>query len=101
MERFSVSSIDATFLFLAINMFKKTKRTMFIKITKNYDPLTRQGYPERLINVDHIIHVTDLSKVEESQRTRVGVRSRILLSNGEFIDTNYSFEDFLDFLTKR
>ena len=74
---------------------------MFIKITKNYDPLTRQGFPERLINVNHIIHVTDLSKVEEPQRTRVGVRSRILLSNGEFIDTTYSFEDVLGFLMER
>jgi hypothetical protein len=70
---------------------------MFIKINKNYDPLTRQGSAERLINVNHIVHVTDLSKIEEGHRTKSGVKSRILLSNGEYLDTDYSFEEVSKF----
>jgi hypothetical protein len=66
---------------------------MFIKIEDNYNPLTLLGSGHRLINVNHIIHVTDLSKRKDEDKVRVRVESRIYLSTGEYIDTVHSVEE--------
>ena len=34
----------------------------FIKIGKNYNPITLQGEGEKIINTEFIIHVTDWSE---------------------------------------
>ncbi|SDC61609.1 hypothetical protein SAMN04488104_1002181 [Algoriphagus faecimaris] len=66
---------------------------MFIKIEDNYNPLTLQGSDHRLINVNHILHIIDLSKRKDDDKVRVRVESRICLTNGEIIDTVHSVEE--------
>ncbi len=73
---------------------------MFIKIEDNYNPLTLQGSGHRLINVNHILHITDLSKRKDDDKVRVRVESRICLINGEIIDTTYSLDQLAVSLAK-
>lgn len=73
---------------------------MFIKIENNYNPLTLEGSGHRLININHIIHVTDLSKRNNEDKVRARVESRIHLSTGENIDTVHSVEELTEMLMK-
>tara|TARA_R110002020_G_scaffold369536_5_gene581399 strand:- start:387 stop:644 length:258 start_codon:yes stop_codon:yes gene_type:complete len=73
----------------------------FIKIEDNYNPLTLQGSGHRLINVDYIIHITDISKRDSVDNVRARVKSRVLLSTGEHIDTVHSVEDIGNMVKKQ
>lgn len=66
---------------------------MFIQIEDNYNPLTLQGSGNRLININHVVHVTDLSKKKNDDRVRERVKSRVYLTTGENIDTIHSVEE--------
>jgi hypothetical protein len=70
----------------------------FIKIGKNYNPITLQGEGEKIINPEFIIHVTDWSEMEN--KVRAGVKSRIYLSTGEYIDTVESYDGIIEKLEK-
>ena len=67
----------------------------FIKIEKNYNPITTQGEGKKIINVEHIVHVTNLIKVDKADKPKKRVKSRIYLSTGEYIDTVEKYEDII------
>ena len=62
----------------------------FIKIRKTYNPITGQGENDKIINTNHIVHITDWSKMHGKVK---GVKTRIYLSTGLFIDTIEAIED--------
>lgn len=70
----------------------------FIRIGKNYNPITitTQGEGNKIINVEHIVHVTNLIKVDKADKPKKRVHSRIYLSTGEYIDTVDKYEDIIE-----
>ena len=67
----------------------------FIRIGKNYNPITLQGEGNKIINVEHIVHVTNLEKVNKEDKPKKLVKSRIYFSTGEYIDTVEKYEDII------
>lgn len=68
----------------------------FIKIGKNYNPITLQGEGNKIINVEHIVHVTNLIKVDKADKPIKQVQSRIFLSTGDHIDTVDKYENIIN-----
>lgn len=67
----------------------------FIRIGNNYNPTTLQGEGKKIINTDFIIHVTDLSEMNNEDKVKARVQSRIYLSTGEYIDTVEKYENII------
>lgn len=72
----------------------------FIRIGDNYNPITitTQGEGNKIINVEHIVHVTDLIKVEKADKPKKLIKSRIYLSTGECIDTVESYKNIIKWI---
>jgi len=72
--------------------------SVFISIGDNYNPLTTQGEGNKIINVDHIVHVTDCSKMKN--KVRADIKSRIYLTTGEYIDTVEPYDTIIENISK-
>ncbi|MFZ4799708.1 MAG: hypothetical protein ACOYMA_19600 [Bacteroidia bacterium] len=68
--------------------------TKFIKISNTYDPLTTQGEGEKLINVNHIIHISKWTKNMTNKRIST-IKTRIKLSDGEILEVKETVEDII------
>lgn len=72
--------------------------TKFIQLKKTYDALTTELAREKVININHIVHITRWdSRTNTNIKT---IKSRIKLSDGELLDVTETVEELIEMIEK-
>lgn len=70
----------------------------FIRLKKSYDVLTTETAREKIININHIIHITRWDN--RANRNIETIKSRIKLSDGELLDFTETVEQIVELIEK-
>lgn len=77
------------------SFYSKSIKSMsnFIQLKNTYDVLTTEITREKLININHIVHITRWDN--RANRNIETIKARIKLSDGEILDVTKTVEEIL------
>jgi hypothetical protein len=70
----------------------------FIHLKTTYDVITTETAREKIINVNHIVHITRWDN--RANRNIETIKSRIKLLDGEILDVKETVEEILDLINE-